>query len=313
MTTSIETPSDRIVSTKLPSGKTQASDRLRRRERESDGGDSSPLRMLRPGRRDRIIIYVVLGVLTLWWIFPMWTAISTSLSVGGIQNYINLLTKPVNGFFLANTFVNSAVIALIHAGCVCVVSALAGYAFSQLKFRLRETIYYAVLICLAVPGTALIVPIYYISGTLGLFNSYLGVALPEAALTLPFGILLIRNFADGLQASTFEAAQVDGANSWQVFRHVFMPQMRSPLINLAILSIMWSFQDFVFPSLLLRSPELTTASQAVQTIQGAFGPTPQQTAEYYAALVLLAVPAVLLVTFGLRWVSRGLTSGANKE
>lgn len=279
----------------------------------STSADSSPLQILRPRRRDKVIIQVILALLTLWWIFPMWTALSTSVSVGGLKNYIEILTKPINGFYLANTFVNSGAIALIHAACVCAISALAGFAFSQLKFRLRETSYYAVLICLAVPGTALIVPIYYLSGTLGLFNSYLGVALPEAALTLPFGILLIRNFADGLQSSSFEAAEVDGANSWQVFRFVFLPQMRSPLINLAILSIMWSIQDFVFPSLLLRSPELTTASQAVQTIQGAFGPTPQQTSEYYAALVLLSVPAVLLVTFGLRWVSRGLTSGASKE
>ncbi len=285
----------------------------RRRDPAADTGDSNPLQMLRVKRRDKVIIQILLAILTLWWIFPLWTAVSTSVSVGGFQNYIEILTKPVNGFYLANTFVNSAAIAAIHAICVCAISALAGYAFSQLKFRFRETIYYAVLICLAVPGTAIIVPIYYISGTLGLFNSYFGVALPEAALTLPFGVLLIRNFADGLQASSFEAAEVDGANSWQVFRHVFLPQMRSPLINLAILSIMWSFQDFVFPSLLLRSPELTTASQAVQTIQGAFGPTPQQNAQYYAALVLLSVPAVLLVTFGLRWVSRGLTSGASKE
>jgi ABC-type glycerol-3-phosphate transport system permease component len=309
MTTSVEGQSDYLVTAPARAGKRT----LRKRDAESAMSDNNPLHMLRLRRRDKIIIQVILAVLTLWWVFPMWTAISTSVSVGGVQNYVEILTKPINGFFLANTFVNSAVIAAIHAISVCAVSALAGFAFSRLKFRFRETIYYAVLICLAVPGTALIVPIYYISGTLGLFNSYLGVALPEAALTLPFGVLLIRNFADGLQASSFEAAEVDGANSWQVFRHVFLPQMRSPLINLAILSIMWSFQDFVFPSLLLRSPGLTTASQAVQTIQGAFGPTPQQTSEYYAALVLLSVPAVLLVTFGLRWVSRGLTSGASKE
>jgi ABC-type glycerol-3-phosphate transport system permease component len=275
--------------------------------------DLSPLAMLRGRRRDRVLIQVLLVVLTLWWIFPLATAVSSSLGYGGIANYFAVLSQPLNGVYLGMTFVNSAVVAVLHAALVCVVSALAGFAFSRLTFPFREQIYYGALVFLAVPGTAILVPVYYISGTLGLFNSPLGVALPEAALTLPFGVLLMKNFADGLQASTFEAAAVDGANTWQVFRRIYLPQVRSPLINLAILSVMWSFQDFVFPSLLLRSPELTTASQAVQTIRGAFGPTPQQNAEFFAALVLISLPAVLLVIFGLRWVSRGLTSGGNKE
>jgi ABC-type glycerol-3-phosphate transport system permease component len=284
-----------------------------RARRSRDPGDLNPLHILHVKRRDKIIIQVVLVLLTLWWIFPLWTAVSSSVAFGGIGNYWSLLTQPLVGVYLPQTFLNSAVVAVIHATAVCSVTALAGFAFSRVRFRFRETVYYAVLICLAVPGTAIIVPVYYISGALGLFDSYWAVALPEAALTLPFGVLLVRNFADSLDSSCFEAAEVDGANTWQTFWHVFLPQMRSPLVNLAILCVMWSFQDFLFPSLLLRSPGLTTASQAVQTLQGAFGPSPQQSSEYYAALVLLSVPAVLLVTFGLRWVSRGLTGGGSKE
>jgi len=282
-----------------------------RRKRTAD--ELSPLKILNARRRDKVIIQILLVALTLWWIFPLWTAVSSSLGFGGIDNYVSVLTQPLNGVYLASTFANSAAVAIIHASTVCIASALAGFAFSRLRWRGRDAMYYAVLIFLAVPGTAIIVPVYYISGELGLFNSYFGVGLVEAALTLPFGVLLVKNFADGLDANTFEAAEVDGANVWQVFRRIYLPQMRSPLINLAILSIMWSFQDFIFPSLLLRPPELTTASQAVQTIRGAFGPTPQQNAQFYAALVLLSVPAILLVTFGLRWVSRGLTSGGSKE
>ena len=272
-----------------------------------------PLKVLRTRRRDKIIIQLALVAFALWWLFPLGTALSSSLGFGGVANYVSVLTTPFNGVYLGFTFVNSAIVAAIHAIAVCLVAALAGFALSRLRWRLRGGVFYAILIFLAVPGTAIIVPVYYLSGTLGMFNSYFGVALPEAALTLPFGVLLVKNFADGLDSSTFEAAEVDGAGVGQIFLRIYLPQMTSPLINLGILSVMWSFQDFVFPSLLLRSPELTTASQAVQTIRGAFGPTPQQNAEFYAALVLLSVPAILLVTFGLRWVSRGLTSGGSKD
>lgn len=286
---------------------------VRRRDRRQRAEDLSPLASVSGRPWERIVVYVVLSVLALWWVFPLAVALASSLGFGGLSNYIAVLTQPLNGVYLGVTFLNSAIVALIHAGAVCATSALAGFAFSRLQWRFRDGVFYAVLIFLAVPGTAIIVPVYYLTGSLGMFDTYFAVALPEAALTLPFGVLLVKNFADGLPASMFEAAEVDGANVWQVFTRVYLPQMRSPLINLGILSIMWSFQDFVFPSLLLRNPGLTTASQAVQTIRGAFGGTPQENAQFYAALVLLAVPAIVLVTVGLPWVSRGLTAGGTKE
>jgi raffinose/stachyose/melibiose transport system permease protein len=285
----------------------------RRRRATAEGRPASPLRLLRSRRRDRIIMQVLLIGLALWWLFPLYSAVKGSIQAGGFGNYRTLLTQPVGGVWLPRTFVNSAVIAVIHAAVVVATSAMAGFAFSRLRFFGREFYYSLVLVCLAVPATAILVPVYYITGQLGLFDSPLAVALPEATLTLPFGVLLLRNFADGLPESMFEAAEVDGASMWQVFRRIYLPQVRSPLINLAILCVMWSSQDFVFPSLVLNQASQTTASQAVETIKGAFAATPQQTSEYYAALVLLALPAVVLVTVGLRWISQGLSAGGSKE
>lgn len=286
---------------------------MKRRGRDM-AGDTAPLAMLRSRSRDRFLMQAFLVAMGAWWLFPLYTALRGSIQAGGLSNYTDLLTKPVAGVWLPRTFVNSLVIAALHAGIVISVSAAAGFAFSRLRFTGREALYNMVLICLAVPATAIIVPVYYITGTLGLFDSPLAVAFPEAALTLPFGVLLLRNFADGLPESWFEAAEIDRAGTFRVFWHIYLPQVRTPMINLGILCVMWSMQDFVFPSLVIRQPSGTTASQAVETIQGAFaGSTPLQTSEYYAALVLLAVPAVVLVTVGLRWISRGLTAGGTKE
>jgi ABC-type glycerol-3-phosphate transport system permease component len=255
---------------------------------------------------------LILIALALWWLFPLFTAVEESIEAGGLANYGDLLTDPVGGVYLPRTFINSAVIAVIHIVIVCVVSACAGFAFSRLNFVGREALYLAVLLCLAVPATALLVPVYYITGTLGIFDTPMAVAFPEATLTLPFGVLLLRNFSDGLPTSMFEAAALDRASTWQLFTRIYMPLVRTPLVNLSVLCSMWSFQDFVFPSLVLRNPDLTTASQAVQTIQGSFGATPQETSQYFAALVLLALPAVILAALGLRWISRGLSTGGAK-
>ncbi|MFV0463999.1 MAG: carbohydrate ABC transporter permease [Nostocoides sp.] len=273
----------------------------------------NPLQVLRRRRIDSVIMYGLLVVMAAWWLLPLFTAVVQSLQVGGLGNYAAVIATRINGVLLPQTLVNSLLVAAMHATFVCVTAALAGYAFSRIPFPGRSVTYYASIAVLAVPATAIIVPIYYVTGKLGLFNSLIGVALPEAALTLPFGILLMRNFGVTLPVSFFESAQLDGARHGRMFFSIYVPLGRPVLINLASLSIMWSLQDFIFPSLLLRDPERNTAAQAVQTIKSAFGPTPEQTAQYYSALVLLAIPAIVLIIFALRWMAAGLTAGGIKE
>ncbi|WP_405144646.1 carbohydrate ABC transporter permease [Sphaerisporangium sp. NBC_01403] len=273
----------------------------------------TPLARLRQRRRDNVIVYVTLIIGAALWAFPLITAVRASVAYGGFGNYLTVLSGKFNGVGLVRAFGNSLVIAILHALLVCAVGAMAAYGFAKLRFPGRETLYYLVLIFLAVPAVAVIVPVYWITGQLGLFNSPLGVALPEAALTLPFAVLLLRNYADGIPNDLIEAARIDRAGHARIFWHVFLPLSRPALVNLGALCVMWSLQDFLFPSMILKRAELSTAAQAVQTIQSAFGPTPEQTSQYFAALVLLAVPAVVLVVGGLKFITQGITAGGVKE
>jgi ABC-type glycerol-3-phosphate transport system permease component len=263
-------------------------------------------------RIDRILIYVMIAVIGLAFTAPLVNAVQMSVAVGGIQNYWSVLSRSLNGISIPQTFVNSAIIAVMHATLVCAVGSLAAYAFSFIRFPGREVSYYAVLLFLAVPATAILVPVYYLSGTLHLFDTHIGVALPEAVLTLPFAVLLLRNRMDDIPRQYIEAAVLDRAGHAKIFWHVVVPFVRAPLVNLAALCIMWSLQDFVFASVILKSPELATAAQAVQSIRGAFAPTPAESSQYYAALVLLAIPALVIITFAFRYVTRGLAGGVKE-
>jgi ABC-type glycerol-3-phosphate transport system permease component len=274
---------------------------------------TGPLRLLRQRRGHTVTTYLILVLGAVLWLFPMVTAVRASLAHGGIGNYLTVLTGTFNGVSLPRTFVNSLIVAALHALIVCTVGSLAGYAFSKIQFWGREIVYYGVLVFLAVPAVAILVPVYAITGRLALFNTHIGVALPEAALTLPFAVLLLRNYADGIPRELVEAASMDGAGNGRVYRQIFLPLARPALVNLAALSVMWSLQDFLFPSTILKKSELTTAAQAVQTIQSGFGPSPSQTSQYFAALVLLAVPALVLVVVGLRFITSGITQGGVKE
>ncbi|MER6091615.1 carbohydrate ABC transporter permease [Streptomyces bluensis] len=263
--------------------------------------------------RDRRLIHAILAVMGLLWAFPLYAAIRKSLDVHGLQNYVSLFTDPVGGISIPQTYLNTFIVGLIHAAVVVCVSTAAGYAFSVLVWPGRELAFSLALLFLAIPAAAMIVPMYRINNELGLFDSYLGVALPEAAITIPFGVLLMRNFGRNVPSAVLEAAAVDGADHLRVFRSVFLPLCRPAVVNLTILCFVWSLQDFMWPSVFLRESSLQTAAQAVMSLNTGLGASPTDIARYNASLVLLAVPAVLVVLFGMRYIISGLTSGATKE
>jgi ABC-type glycerol-3-phosphate transport system permease component len=279
----------------------------------SHTAQGGPLHRLRQRRRDSAVVYAILVIGAALWLFPLITALRQSVQYGGVRNYLTVLTTDYNGVNLIRAFGNSMVVAAITVVLTCTVASLAAYAFAKLSFPGRETIYHSALLLLAVPTVAILVPVYWITGNLGLFNSPIGVALPEVVLTLPFAVLLLRNYANGIPDELMEAARVDGAGHARIFRHVFLPLCRPALVNLAALCVMWSVQDFLFPSMLLNNADQTTAAQAVQTIKAAFAPTPIQTSQYFAALMLLALPAVVIVVLGLKYITAGITAGGVKE
>jgi ABC-type glycerol-3-phosphate transport system permease component len=279
----------------------------------SPSAEAGPLARLRQRPRDNAIVYTILIVGAALWVFPLVTMVRESVEAGGFGNYLTVLANTYNGVNLIRAFGNSLVIAAITTVLTCGIGALAAYAFSKITFPFRETLYHLSLMLLAVPAVAIIVPVYWITGNLGLFNSPIGVALPEVVLTLPFAVLMLRNYADGIPDELVEAALLDGAAHGTIFRHIFLPLARPALINLSALCVVWSVQDFIFPSTLLNSSNATTAAQAVQTIKAAFGPTPIQTSQYFAALTLLAVPAIVIVVLGLKYITQGITAGGVKE
>ncbi len=275
--------------------------------------DDNPMRMVITRGPDRIVIYILLTAIGLVFAFPLYALVTKSFEFGGIDNYISLFTDPLGNVPIWATYLNSLAIGAGHAFLVVVVSTTAGYALSKLRFRGRELSFAAVLLFLAAPGAAFIVPVYYITQQLHLFNNYIGVSLPEAALTIPFGVLLMRNYGRNISDSLIEAAQLDGAGHFRIFTLIFLPLARPVIANLTILCFIWSLQDFVWPSMLFTNPDLSTAAQAVAVYSNALGRSVADTGRYNASLVLLAVPAVLFVIFGLRFIVNGLSSGSTKE
>jgi raffinose/stachyose/melibiose transport system permease protein len=264
-------------------------------------------------KTEKWIVRVSLYLLALVFLFPIVTALRNSLLVNGFQNYIFLFTHKIGGLSILKTFVNSGLIALGDVTFILIIGTLAAFAFAKLHFLWKEQIYAFVLICLAVPGVVLLVPYFYLLKNLGLYNSLWAVIIAQVTLTLPFAVLMLRNFFDNLPGELMESAVIDGATKFQVFRTIYLPLSLPALINLGVLSIMWSFQDFLLPVMFITSKELTTATVAVSSFKGLFGFTPADMGKFNAALVILGLPSLIIFVLAQKYITQGVTSGAIKE
>lgn len=144
-------------------------------------------------------------------------------------------------------------------------------------------------------------------------NTHLAIILSECLITIPFGVLMMKNFFDGLPTELMESANVDGASIQRCFFSIYLPLAKPAIINLAVLQIMWSFQDFLFPLMFLTKDKAYTTTVAVNAFKGAYGMTPQNLGRYNAALVLISIPSILIFTFAQKFIVNGITSGAVKE
>lgn len=260
-------------------------------------------------RRWSILFLWVLGAI---WLFPVYSALRNSLRFNGLGNYAYVLSHRMNGISLYRAYLNSFIIALGHASLVSSIASAAAFAFSKIRFCGHRGIYYFILMCLAVPGTATLVPVFLTLKRTGLYNSYWAVILPEATLTLPFAVMMLRNYYDGIPDDMMESAMIDGAGPAGIFGRIYLPLAQPVLANLGVLCIMWSFQDFLNPLMFLSKKGLTTATAAVSTFKNLMGFTANDIGYYNASLVLLAVPSLIVLAAAQRYIRLGITSGALK-
>lgn len=251
-------------------------------------------------------------ILLLIWIVPVYSLLVNSLKVNGLKNYTYVLTNQINGVPFYRYFINSGINAVASSLLVVSICVLAGFAFSKIDFSGRTLIFSFSVMCLAISGPVLIIPFFYILKNLHLYNTPFAVILCEATITIPFGVLMMKNYYDGLPEELMESASIDGATIRQSFWHIYLPLAKPALINLAVLQFMWSLQDFLFPLMFLTKEKLYTTTVAVNSFQGAYGMTPQNLGRYNAALVLIAIPTIVIFSLVQKYIINGVVSGAVK-
>ncbi|MFJ1707673.1 carbohydrate ABC transporter permease [Kitasatospora sp. NPDC088346] len=163
-------------------------------------------------------------------------------------------------------FLNTVLMTAGRTVAQVVFSAMAGYAFARMRFRGSGLLFGLFLSVLMVPGLVFLIPQYMIIQDLGWLNSLPGLIVP--GMFSAFGTFLLRQFFMALPHDVEEAARLDGANPWQVFRHVALPLARPGLLALTILTTLWSWNDLMYPLVIATDPEKMTLSAGLATLQG---------------------------------------------
>lgn len=207
----------------------------------------------------------------------------------------------------ARVVMNSLMLAVITTIVQLFTSATAAYAFSRLPFRGRGVVFAVYLATMMIPLQVLVVPLFAQLKAFGLLNTYLGALLPTFASA--FGIFLLRQAVNQVPRELDEAATLDGAGHFRVFFSIILPNIKPALATLTIFAFMGSWNSFLWPLIVLRSPELQTLPIALAGLQG------QYTTAWdvvMAGSVISVLPMLALYIFAQKYIIQGVASSGIK-
>jgi multiple sugar transport system permease protein len=260
-----------------------------------------------------IIIYTLIPIL---WILSLSVKSTATLADGKFipqevswDNYRLILTGDARGLFLP-ALANSVVVCLVATLISVVLAMFAAYAIARLDFPGKKLILTTALAVSIFPVISLVTPLYNLWRAIGLFDTQLGLIIPYLALTLPLSIWVLSAFFKQIPWEMEQAAQVDGATSWQAFRKVIVPLAAPGVFTTAIITFFTAWNDFVF-AISLTSENARTVPAALAFFTGA-SQFEQPTGAICAAAVIVTIPVVILVLLFQRRIVSGLTSGAVK-
>jgi multiple sugar transport system permease protein len=263
--------------------------------------------------------YAALAVAAALTLGPVMWTLSTSLRTPSESFNLPPSFLPINPDFTAYQEVfrqinvgllvlNSALVTGLIALGQMASATLAGYAFARLDFRGRKAIFSLVLATMMVPVQVTIVPVFMLIRGMGLSDTLLALILP--AIPTAFGTFLMRQYFLGLPNDFAEAAALDGAGPWRIFRSVYAPLAAPGMAIVGILAFNFHWNEFFRPLILTISEQNFTLPLGLVTLQGNLGTG--SISVVLAGVILSMLPALVVFIFGQRTLREGLTAGASK-
>ena len=220
-----------------------------------------------------------------------------------LEHYRALFARGDMGRYLLNSAFLASTVTLLSL----LFNSMAGYAFAKIRFAGRDRLFRVLLGALVIPAQVAMLPLFLEMRALGLVNSYGGVIVPAAASI--FGIFLIRQFALAIPDSLIEAARIDGASDWRIYRSIALPLLTPILVTLALFTFMGTWNDFMWPLIVLTDDEMYTLPVALATLSRE---RVQDNELMMAGAVVTTLPVLVVFLSLQRYYVRGILAGGLK-
>lgn len=195
---------------------------------------------------------------------------------------------------------NSVIIAVVTTVAVLFTSSTMGYIFAKYRFPLKEQFFALILATMMVPFAVVLIPLYIFIADIGASDHISGIILP--GLWSAFGIFLMRQFMEGVPSELLDAARIDGASEWRIFGQIMIPLAGAPLAALAILNFLASWDSFLWPSIVLTSPNQQTIPVVLNGLKSLYWTSYNL---WIAGSMLTVAPVMLIYLFASKQFVRG--------
>ena len=205
-------------------------------------------------------------------------------------------------------FFNSVFVGVVSSLGAVATSSMAGYALGARKFPGSQVLFYIIVISMALPSAVTLVPLFLIMRDLGWINTYQGMIAPDIAY--PFGVFLMRQFMHTVPHELFDAAKVDGASEWGVFRKIVLPLTRPALGAIAIFAFFNSWTNYIWQVVIINTEDLQTLPVGVGKLASGYQSFDLGLA--MAGAPIAFAPLLLIFLLFQGYFTKGVTSGALK-
>lgn len=219
------------------------------------------------------------------------------------QNYVKAFSSGDFPRYISNTLV----VAVISTLLTVVINAMAGFALAKYKFKGSSFILLLFISTLAIPLEVIMSPIFIVIRNLGMYDSVWGLIIPAAAT--PTGVFIMRQYFLSIPDELLESARIDGAKEWRIFSRIILPIGKPVVASLAIFSFMWRWNDYLWPLIVVHSPEKYTLQLAISNFSGEFS---VDWDSLLSMSVISMIPVLIVFLIFQRYFLRGIASTGMK-
>lgn len=282
----------------------------------------------------RIFCALVVFLFAVFFLFPLYWIITGSFKTQAdiratkpvwvptkwvVDNYVNLFTKrsaPLFEIFgiagptvpaAIRWLVNTVFMAVVSMLLTCLTAAMAGYALAKKRFYGRTVIFSLIVCAMALPKQVILIPLVREMSALKLYDNIWAVIFPIVGW--PFGVFLLKQFAEGIPTEMTEACRIDGASEWRTFTDVMFPMIKPGVGACAIFTFINSWNDYFMQLIMLTSNRNLTISLGIATMQA------ENSTDYgllMAGAALASVPIIAVFLVFQKYFTKGITMGAVK-